>query len=267
MRHFVGLLGLESMAFYRRNEGDLSGCLVVSVGEQCPHWSAFLREFPRAMNCCISVWRALSPESGEELVGNGFDKSFRDRMKAKDGWGLVWNVCHCVLREFGVLVVLCKHGKDRSLSLAIELADYFGCEFRAMRDEWRPRSIRPVDVFLNELRPRFKKHVLRHGGDRFPVMGVGRCVVDFDGPEWVGANDPSWCHPDYTYLDMRRGSFVLQLHRDSTEAQGWSYGSEVLLPNSESGWFPPTAVSSQLGKDSWVHLVLRSLSAIPVSRW
>ena len=191
MRHCVGLLGLESMAFYGRNAGDLSGCLVVSVGELCPHWSAFLREFPRAMNCCISVWRALSPESGEELVGNGFDKSFRDRMKAKDGWGLVWNVCHCVLREFGVLVVLCKHGKNRSLSLAIELADSFGCEYRAMRDEWRPRSIRPVDVFLNELRPRFKRHVLRHGGDRFPFMGVGRCVVDFDGPDWVGANDPS----------------------------------------------------------------------------
>ena len=85
-------------------------------------------EYPMVLNCCINVVEALKRGHDESSSGSGFDKHTRERMMARDTWQTVWGVALEVLIAFGLLVVLCNHGRHRSLSLAYELHKFFGIE-------------------------------------------------------------------------------------------------------------------------------------------
>ena len=175
------------MAYVESNGGVLSGCLIVSMGLETAHWSALYHEFPDAINCCINVCDAFARERDDVVDSTGFEKETRDRMRAKRAWPFAWKLSTCILREFGVLIILCRHGRHRSLSLAIELADHFEREFRCIRDSRRPTTYRPVEDVMRELRPRLSSHVGRYGGREFPVIGVDDVHPNVACP-WPGSN-------------------------------------------------------------------------------
>ena len=239
---------LRHMSYYDACHGDLSRCLIVSMGRDTQHWAAVQREYPRVLNCTINVCRAFAKDDRDVVRSTGFDVETRNRMKAKDGWNFVWNVAMCILREFGFLVVLCNHGKHRSLSLAIELSKHLNCGYRCIRDQSNPWVMRPVRDVMDELRPALSSHVNSYGAQTFPIRGVRVCTTAFDGPAYINKTDPDWGTARCRYLQLVPGHLLLEVHRTATEAVGWSYGFPVSSDGSVAcGWYPPDHVDQNLG--------------------
>ena len=90
-------------------------------------------------------------------------------MMAKDMWGVVWEVAMCILRAFGILIVVCNHGRHRSLSLAYELADRLGCELVSQRYRHCPTRLCTPDQLLAHLTPRLVWHRKEFGGCPYPI--------------------------------------------------------------------------------------------------
>ena len=107
----------------------------MALGIHTDHWSEVKKEYPGVLNCCINVVEAFEKGHDESSSGTGFDKHVRERMMAKDTWETVWELALVVLMAFGLVVVLCNHGKHRSLSLAYELHKSFGVELVSIRKQ------------------------------------------------------------------------------------------------------------------------------------
>ena len=125
--------------------------LVVAVGIETEHYDHILDHFPDIVNCCIDVRRAFNKKKNENTDGTGFDEFVRTRITSKDTWTTVWEVAKVILQKFSLLVVLCSHGKHRSLSLAIELANYTGCECVSTRSISSPLRLRPIACVMADL--------------------------------------------------------------------------------------------------------------------
>ena len=97
---------------------------VIAVGRKTPHWKTLSAAFPSVRNCVIDVRRAFSREYGEDTSGTGFDEDVRLRIKAKLAWPVVFELALLVLQTFGLCIVLCNHGKHRSVTVAYEVAKH-----------------------------------------------------------------------------------------------------------------------------------------------
>ena len=216
---------------------------VVAMGIDTEHWRVVTRTFPGILNCCINVCKAFSKEKDESTAGSGFDLPTRNRMRAKEAWGIVWEVAMCVLRVFGLLIVLCNHGRHRSLSLAYELSAHTGCELVSIRHPDRPKSLRSIASVMDVFAPRLIRHIELFGGRPHPVVGIHVCVHDFDGEEWAVDNDPrAWCAPE-RYHDMHPGDILVEVGRTEGTTAGWSFGTLIRGGGAvPEGWYPPTAV-------------------------
>jgi len=64
------------------------------------------------------VRKAFSRNHDETTHHDGFHKHIRERMKKKEAWPAVWEAAMCVIKRFKLVVLVCNHGKHRSLSMA-----------------------------------------------------------------------------------------------------------------------------------------------------
>ena len=99
---------------------------VIAMGRKTEHWKTLRREFPCVRNCVIDVRRAFTQEHGEDTSGTGFDPHVRHRIMEKPAWPVVFEIAMLVLQTFGLCIVLCNHGKHRSVTVAYEIADRSG---------------------------------------------------------------------------------------------------------------------------------------------
>ena len=97
---------------------------VIAVGRKTPHWKTLSAAFPTVRNYVIDVRCAFSREYGEDTSGTGFDEDVRQRIKAKLAWPVVFEIALLVLQTFGLCIVLCNHGKHRSVTVAYEVAKH-----------------------------------------------------------------------------------------------------------------------------------------------
>ena len=219
--------------------------MVVALGTDTSHrggrhWELVVSSFPAILNCCIDVKRSFRREDDESTEGSGFDSPTRDRMKAKDTWVVVLEAAKCVLRAFGIVVVLCNHGKHRSLSVAYELAAVTGGELVNIRDRRCPNWIRDLHDVMATLAPRLTEHVRLFGSRPHPVAGIHVCRGEFDGPEWVAVNDPFYGRL-HKYHHMRGSDVVIEttIPRGVAHA-GWRFGTLIGRDGIESeGWYHP----------------------------
>ena len=164
---------------------DVQRGMVVALGTDTAHWRLVKNSFPGIHNCCIDVARALRREWNEDTSGSGFDADTRTRIMAKRTWPVIWEVAMCVLREFGLLIILCNHGRHRSLTLAYELAAREKCCLVSMRDRDRPsKMLNPCSV-LQIITPRVRWHLEAFARYPHPVAGIHVCRNDFDGTAWA----------------------------------------------------------------------------------
>jgi hypothetical protein len=217
--------------------------LVIAVGVYTDHWGALVNAYPEILNCSMDVRDALGREWGESTYGSGMDENVRNRMKEKRTWKLLWEVALRIMERFGILLVVCNHGKHRSLSLAYEVAKYCNCELISPRD--RTHAIRLSDTrqFLSYLAPRLEEHRTVYGGHIHPLVSVEVCTRNFDGPFWVISNDYTDTNDPRDLHVMAIGDIVLQMDTDIGDAAGWAYGS--LLRGDECVpklWYHPGAV-------------------------
>ena len=188
------------------------------------------------------------------------DKSVRDRMRCKSAWNVVWEVALGIMRHFRILVVLCNHGKHRSLSVAYDIADYLNCELVSPRNHLHTVRLKDVPSFLSYLTPRLNWHREVYGRASHPLVSIGVCNCDFDGPEWVRknhANTEGICADDLHI--MRQGDVIVQLDPGAQESAGWGYGSVIHEGGGISRlWFHPGKVEKMR---NWYYAKVKDLEA------
>ena len=170
---------------------DVQNEMVVALGIYTEHWMLVKQRLAGIYNCCINVASAFRLESDEDPRGSGFDLQTRSRMKKKRTWPVVWEVAMSVLNKFGFLIILCNHGRHRSLSLAYELADFrAGCCLVSMRNPERPSEQLHPNAVLDFITPRLVQHLDAFRGHPHPVVGIHVCRYGFDGTAW--ASNDTW---------------------------------------------------------------------------
>ena len=217
--------------------------LVVAMGIYTAAWREVRRQFPCILNCCICVAKAFRKQRYENTNGSGFDEETRDRMKQHETWATAWAAGACVLREFGFLIILCNHGRHRSLSLAYELAAHIGGMLFSIRYSTYPKYVMPVEEIMETLSSRLTWHVGRYGRLRHPVAGIQVCICGFDGTDWALTESSE--HRRHRYLDLRPGDLLVQQRRTPAPSDGWAFGCKVhaTCPGT-FGWFPPSYTTS-----------------------
>ena len=205
-------------------------CTVMALGLKTKHWKELKKEYPGVVNCCINVVEAFGrgPRRGGNGCETGFDKHVRERIMARSTWETVWGVALEVLMAFGLLVVLCKHGRHRSLSLAYELHEFFGVELVSIVNP--SGRYRGVSEFMKAVSLRLSQHVLLFGQLPHPVVGVFECIHRFDGPQWQQSKDAH-----HMYLDLSpNGRVILVRHTEEgsqdwvrIDSKGWAHGRLV----------------------------------------
>ena len=132
-----------------------------------------------------------------------------------------------ILWSFGILVVVCNHGKHRSLSLGDEIATAADCELVSPRDTSRRVWLRDVRRFLSYIAPRLKAHVERFGDFDHPIRSIGVCNVDFDGPEWMNSpGEGVRTNPEDLHV-LHRGDLVVEWTKPTSYIGSWSRGTVI----------------------------------------
>ena len=213
------------------------------MGIYTEHWRLVKHAFPGIHNCCIDVTRAFRRESDEDPSGSGFDLHTRIRIMAKRTWPVVWEVAMSVLNKFGILIVLCNHGRHRSLSLAYELAAFrAGCRLISMRCPDRPSMMRHPNDVLRIITPRLAQYLDAFGGHPHPVVGIHVCRYGFDGTAWASNENPDAPPTRYRHLDITPENIVIEIHAEEASME-WGFG--FLVKDGAAGpigWYPPSYV-------------------------
>ena len=144
-----------------------------------------------------------------------------------------------ILQKFGLLVVLCNHGKHRSLSLAIELANYTGCECVSIRSISSPLRYRPIHDVMKEIGDPFRRHCELFTGHPNPIIGIRVCVHPFNGTAWAQGEKEQ--DQKCNYFVLTNGDILVEVRCDFKVAQGWSLGYAV-GGCGRPGWYPPEFV-------------------------
>ena len=217
--------------------------LVVALGTDTEHWRLVENSFPGIHNCCIHVANALRRERDDDTSGSGWDSHTRTRIMAKRTWPVIWEVAMCVLREFGILIILCNQGRHRSLTLAYELATRTGCRLVSMRDRDRPSRMLDPHRLLQIITPSVRKHLEASAWDPHPVAGIHVCTNGFDGTAWVANENPDAPPTRYRHLNMDPGHILVESRCPCEESMGWGFGTLVVKGAAGiRGWYPPSFV-------------------------
>ena len=219
--------------------------LIIAVGVRTEHWQMICDEFPlHISSCCLDVRRAFSRDWDEDTEGTGFQRHVRDRMKAKPTWCFLWEIALHILNKFRMVIILCNHGKRRSLSLAVELQIHLKCDLVAIRSPARPFHFRDAEEFMEDIRLPVREYVHEFGEQPFPISGVWLCQCEFNGQLWSEENDPGSQSCISKYVTMTKGDVVVSVVKGQVQAQGWSYGIVIshISHQKDEGWFPPAFV-------------------------
>ena len=196
--------------------------VVISIGTRTAHWSELLDSYPEIRNCSMDVAHALERRGDENPDnGTGFDELVRDKMREKDTWKVLWEVAVEILARFRILVVLCTHGKHRSLSLAYEIHKEFGCKLISPRYP----TFRDPKQFLADIAPRLEEHKKIHGKKLHPLVGIWICKGSFNGPDYVKRQ--SGGSGDLNVHVIEPGDVVVQMESESYPDSNWHIGSVI----------------------------------------
>ena len=219
---------------------------IITVGEMTEHWEVLVECYPDVINCCIDVRDAFHREYDESTEKSGFSSCTRDRMRAKEAWPVVWEASMCVLRVFGILVLVCNHGKHRSLSLGYEVAKSVRGELISPRDRKHHVRLGDPREFISYLGPRLQKHTERFGRFVHPISSIMVAVNIFDPDRyleyWREQGVDTRCERGELH-DIHEGDLVVCVRTCPSVSSGWSYGSVIRGSQTISRrWFPPAAV-------------------------
>ena len=174
--------------------------MVIAIGMETEYFDYTKEQLIR--NCCINVKDALCIRKcvdGRVQKGTAWNAYVRNEIRSMTNWRIVFEVCMCIYKTFDLLVVLCKQGRHRSLTTAIAIAEETGAELvcHESRDytSFQSMNLKRVSVltdkvqFKGYIRERLRLHEKQYGHQKRPVVGLGRCLYDFDGPHWMRTAD------------------------------------------------------------------------------
>ena len=150
----------------------------------------------------------------------------------------------CVFQEFGLLIVLCNHGRHRSVSLACEVSTHTGCDLVSMRRLHRPSQMLHVHDVLLTIAPRLRQHLNDFGSRPHPVAGIHVCRYRFDGTAWAANENPDAPPTRYRHLDMEPPDILVESRCPGEASIGWGFGTLVIHGGGVSprGWYPRSYV-------------------------
>ena len=140
-----------------------------------------------------------------------------------------------VLVKFGLLIVVCNHGK-RSLSLASELALYTqACLITPLGQQAHYQIPRPAQ-FLSRVTDRLQQHLDNYSHCCHPFRRIGMVQVGFDCTGWAFGHQVDAAD----YCSLFSGDIVVEISPSNEEAAcGWGYGIIFRAGETYPGcWFP-----------------------------
>ena len=219
--------------------------LIVAMGFQSEHWLELGRAnlIDDLIHCSINVKSALRKGCNETTDGTGLDDPCARRIRAKPLYQLLKDVGLIVLDRLGMLIVVCNHGKHRSVALARDLATHTNGEFLAPCCKEGP--LHGYYIAPRELPGRLS-HWLRRCKSRvgrwsFPVKSVGVCVAPWNGPAWGHAYDSAG---SYQYHIVAEDDRIIELFDDPIpeDPQGWVLAMVIArdgYSRVDRKWIPP----------------------------
>ena len=219
--------------------------MVIAIGIRTVYWDLLVRNYPFIHNCCIDVREAFNKEWDETNEGTGFHRHVRDRIKRKPTWRVVWEIAIHILDLFGILLVVCNHGKHRSLTVGYEVAQDRGCELISPRDRHHQVDLSNPQHFLSYVAPRIKVHWESFGKRPHPLVMIGVCTRAFNGPEWARTRySCDVLNPQDLHVIEYEGEVMVELDKTEGDGSGWAFGT--LIRNGDvirRRWYPPKAVA------------------------
>ena len=202
-----------------------------------------MTRYPAAAACCLDIRRAFHRPWEANAEGTGFDAACRRRVAESPTYPPLLETAIYILQSLGVVILVCNHGKHRSLSLAYDVASLTGGVLVATRDAESPQRLGPVDYFIKVVEAFLEPFSEIFAGWPHPIRQVVVAVDSWDGTAWA-AEQPPAAGRDH-YLTFARGELLVLLTERSSDACGWAYGLRVTQGGHRSpGWLPPRYVGS-----------------------
>ena len=194
--------------------------------------------FAFVVNAAIVVTQLLVKERHESTAGTGLDDSCSKRIRSKAAYPLLRAMAKIILKEFGLLIVVCNHGRHRSVALANDIAIEEGATLIAPCSRHLGRKYHmTVASFIECMAPGVEAHIEAHGWRPFPIRSLGVVLAPWDGIVWARNNGT--IESDYHVL--HEGGIVIEC-TPNRDPQGWLYAYiwEGGAVGHVAGWLPPT---------------------------
>ena len=117
---------------------------------------------------------------------------------------------------------------------------------------------------ISDVRESLTDHSVRFGHLPSPIVGIHRCVCEFDGTKWALGESAQYrlCN----YLTISRGDVLVEITCDPDIAVGWVLGY-IMGAGYTLGWCPPAYITP--ADDTTISWGWRSLipSRLPLGMW
>lgn len=237
--------GLPPPTFLQLRSGESvhpSRTAAIAVGKQTDHWRALVRRFPDVWRCSLDVSRSFEAPWDCDTRGTGYDAGVRDRIAESPTYATLMEAAMHLLRTLGVVVLVCNHGKHRSLSIAWEVASRSGAVLLATRNRRSPRHLCDVEAFLRVTEPYLEPFCELLGSIPHPLEGIRVARASWSGDAWL-TTYPAMDVPGEHYLTVMAGDLVILLSDRNDHARGWAFCIRVTLDGHRApGWLPPAYI-------------------------
>ena len=159
-------------------------------------------------------------EREEPTHVTGLDPGCRERMRRKPLYPLLMAIGKLILEAFGVLIVVCNHGKHRSVVLACDIAHEAGATLltpchRSLGDShMNPRR------FMQCIAEVMRGHIRDNGRHPFLINSIGVASGRWNGKAWATENGAEVAD----FLDVEAGQSIIELHPPGP-VHGWTYAA------------------------------------------
>ena len=193
--------------------------VVFAIGTQTRHWVRFQQTYGSYLPCVINVTELFRRGPGDNTRTTGFDEECRRRIRRMSLFYPILCIANVLLDMYEIVIVLCRHGRHRSLTVAYELARATGATLVA---PCHRSMVEGPYMHPNYLVAYIERY---HSGkleacrkSPFPIVSVCYSDLVWDGRSWVTKNSQVL----NDYHSVLKGDLIMEL-LPVTDSLGWIY--------------------------------------------
>ena len=190
----------------------------------------------------MNVTSLLLKEKGESTKCTGLDEECSRRIRNKPAYPLLMLLGNIILDMFGILLVVCNHGKHRSVAVAKNIAQERSGVFLAPCSKALGYGYYMSSKdFIQRIERYMVAHISKNGEVEFPIISVGSCGIAWEGNDWANEHNVD----KEEYHSPAKDDIIVELLPPSN-AGGWMYATLFWATQYDTrrGCLPPTCRTS-----------------------